>query len=85
MKMNQTILELQNTMKEIKSSLQGLQTSLAVVRISPSSAGSAGSIPGQGAKISHISWPKSQHIKKKKAGTSLVVQWLRICLPLQGA
>ena len=37
-----------------------------VVRALPSSAGSAGSIPGLGAKIPHFSWPKSQNIKQKQ-------------------
>ena len=37
-----------------------------VVKSSPSNAGGAGSIPGQGAKIPHASWPKSQNIKKQK-------------------
>ena len=57
----------------------------------------AGSIPGQQAKIPHASQPKNQNGKQKqyynkfnkdfKNGphrASLVVQWLRICLPLQG-
>ena len=33
---------------------------------SPSNAGSAGSIPGRGAKIPHASRPKNQHIKQKQ-------------------
>ena len=33
---------------------------------SPSNAGSTGSIPGQGGKISHASWPKNQNIKQKQ-------------------
>ena len=42
-----------------------------VAKTSPSSAGVTGSIPGQGAKIPHVSHPKTQtettvHIKKKK-------------------
>ena len=37
-----------------------------VVETSPSSAGGAGSIPGQGAKIPHASWPKNQNIKQKQ-------------------
>ena len=39
-----------------------------MVKISPSNAGGAGSIPGQGAKISHASAPKKQNIKQKKYG-----------------
>ena len=31
----------------------------------PSSSGGAGLVPGQGAKIPHASWPKSQSIKQK--------------------
>ena len=34
-----------------------------VVRTLPSSAGGAGSIPGQGAKIPHALWPKNQKHK----------------------
>ena len=37
-----------------------------VVKPSPSNAGGAGSIPGQGAKIPHASWPKNQNIKQKQ-------------------
>ena len=37
-----------------------------VVKTLPSSSGSAGSIPGQGSKIPHASWPKNQNIKQKK-------------------
>ena len=36
-----------------------------VVKISPSSIGGAGSIPGHGAKIPHASRPKGQNIKQK--------------------
>ena len=36
-----------------------------VVKASPSNAGGAGSIPGQGAKIPHASRPKNQDIKQK--------------------
>ena len=32
-----------------------------VVRTSPSNVGGVGSIPGQGAKIQHASWPKNQN------------------------
>ena len=34
-----------------------------VVKTSPSNAGGEGLIPGWGAKIPHVSWPKSQNIK----------------------
>ena len=37
-----------------------------VVKTSPSNAGDMGSIPGQGAKIQHASWPKNQNIKQKQ-------------------
>ena len=37
-----------------------------MVKTSLSNAGCAGSIPGQGAKIPHASWPKKQSIKQKK-------------------
>ena len=37
-----------------------------MVKTSPSSAGGAGSIPGQGAKIPHASRPKNQTIKQKQ-------------------
>ena len=36
------------------------------VGTSPCSAGGAGSIPGQGAKISHASRPKNQNMKQKQ-------------------
>ena len=35
-----------------------------VVKSSPSNAGGAGSIPGQGEKIPHASWP--QNVKQKQ-------------------
>ena len=38
----------------------------AGVKTSPSNAGGAGSIPGQGAKIPHASGPKNQNIKLKQ-------------------
>ena len=37
-----------------------------VVKTLPSIAGSAGSIPGQEAKIPHALWPKNQNIKQKQ-------------------
>ena len=37
-----------------------------MVKILPFSAGSVGSIPGQGAKIPHVSRPKTQYIKQKQ-------------------
>ena len=33
------------------------------IKTLPSSAGDSGSIPGQGAKIPHALWPKSQSIE----------------------
>ena len=68
-----------------------------MVKTSLSSAGGMGSIPGQGARIPHASRPKNRSIKQEqycnkfnkdfKNGphqTSLVAQWLRIHLPMQG-
>ena len=37
-----------------------------MVKTSPSNAGGAGLIPGQGAKIPHASGPKNQKIKQKQ-------------------
>ena len=37
-----------------------------MVEPSPSNVGDAGSRPGQGAKILHASWPKTQNIKQKQ-------------------
>ena len=37
-----------------------------MVKILPSNAGGAGSIPGKGAKISHASQPKNQNVKQKQ-------------------
>ena len=37
-----------------------------VVKTLPSSAGGMRSIPGQGAKMTHILWPKIQRIKQKQ-------------------
>ena len=37
-----------------------------VVKTLPSSAGREGLITGQGAKIPHVLWPKSQNIKQKQ-------------------
>ena len=50
-----------------------------MVKTSPSKAEGVGSIPGQGAKIPHILWPKNQNMKQKR--TSLVDQQLRIHPP----
>ena len=41
-------------------------TSLVVVKTLPSNAGVAGLIPGQGAKIPHVSETKNQNIKQKQ-------------------
>ena len=41
-------------------------TSQVVVKTLPSNAGVAGSIPGQGPKIPHVSEPKNQNIKQKR-------------------
>ena len=37
-----------------------------VVKNSPFNAGGAGSIPSQGTKIPHASWPKYQNMKQKQ-------------------
>ena len=37
-----------------------------VVRNSPSSVGDVYWVPGQGTKITHASWPKTQNIKQKE-------------------
>ena len=37
-----------------------------VVKTSPSNAGGASLIPGQGTKIPHASWPKYQNVKQKR-------------------
>ena len=69
-----------------------------MVKTTPFNAAGAGSIPGRGAEISHALWPKNQNIKQKQYcnnkfnkdfkngphGASLVAQWLRICLLMQG-
>ena len=34
-------------------------------------------------QVGSIAWPKKKKKKKKKKGTSLEVQWLRLCLPMQ--
>ena len=38
----------------------------SVVKTSLSSSGGVGSVPGQGTKIPHASWPKYQSIKQKQ-------------------
>ena len=40
-------------------------------KISLSNAEGTGSIPGQGAKTLHVSWPKHQNIKQKHCCNSL--------------
>ena len=37
-----------------------------VVKTSPSNAGDTGLIPGRGAKISHVLWPRNQNVKQKR-------------------
>ena len=37
-----------------------------VLKTLPSNTGSASSIPGQGTRIPHTLWPKSQNIKQKQ-------------------
>ena len=67
------------------------RTSLVVqwLRLCTSNAGGVGSIPGQGAKLPHAVQhcqknPKQTNKQKKMWGASLVAQWLRIRLPVQG-
>ena len=36
-----------------------------VVKTSPSNAGGVGSIPGRGAKVPHVSWPKEKETKNR--------------------
>ena len=43
-----------------------------MVETSPSNAGGAGSIPGQGARIPHALWPKNQNIKQSSIVTNSV-------------
>ena len=43
-----------------------------MVEISPSNAGGVGSIPGQGARIPHASWPKNEGIKQKQYITNSI-------------
>ena len=50
------------------------------LQLQTSTDGGTGLIPDRGTKI----LPVEQYRKKKKIGTSLVVQWLRICLAMQG-
>ena len=50
----------------LRNSRDGDFPSSPVVKTSPSNAKDAGSSPGQGAKISHASQPKSQNIKQKQ-------------------
>ena len=45
-----------------------------VVKSSPSNAGGAGSIPGQGAKILCASWPKNQNINNR---SNIVTSWMK--------
>ena len=42
-----------------------------VVKTLPSSAGSVGSIPGQGAKTPYASWPENQNIKQEQCCNKL--------------
>ena len=46
-----------------------------MVKISPSSAEGAGSIPSQGAKISHASGPKKNHIRSPVEGNDYPLQY----------
>ena len=43
-----------------------------MVKTSPSNAGGAGSIPGQGAEIPHASWPKTQNINRSNIVTNSI-------------
>ena len=46
--------------------MKGLPWESSGFKTSPSNAGDKGSIPGHGAKIQHILWPKTQNIKPKQ-------------------
>ena len=59
------------------------------IRLSAPSAGDPGSIPGQGTRSHMHAATKTCNQKQKQkqkgaVGTSLVAQWLRTCLPMQG-
>ena len=43
-----------------------------MVKTLPSSAGGAGSVPDQGAKIPHDSWPKDRNINRSSTVTNLI-------------
>ena len=49
-----------------------------MVKTSPSNAGGAGSIPGQGAKIPHISQSKNQNIKNRSNITTNSIKTLKM-------
>ena len=67
------------TPEKLKSEAPG-GTSLVVqpLRLRAPTAGSQGSIPGQGTRS------RMPQLKIPHDGASLVAQWLRICLPMQG-
>ena len=44
----------------------GISLVVQWLRLCLPNAGGVGSIPGQGAKIPHASWPKNQNIKQKQ-------------------
>ena len=48
-----------------------------VVKTSSSNAGGAGSNPGQGAKIPHVSWPKAKTLKEKENRSNIVTNSIK--------
>ena len=43
-----------------------------------SNAGSAGSIPGQGIRVPHTSWPENKNIKKKRSSSNIITNSVKI-------
>ena len=43
-----------------------------------SNAGSAGSIPGQGVRVPHTSWPENKNIKKKRSSSNIITNSVKI-------
>ena len=56
---------MKGTLKWLREMVEGDFPGGPVVKTLSSNAGGIGSIPGQGAKITHASWPKDQDIKQK--------------------
>ena len=56
---------MKGTLKWLREMVEGDFPGGPVVKTLSSNAGGIGSIPGQGAKVTHASWPKDQDIKQK--------------------